>query len=144
MVSDDALILALRMAVVVVLYAFLLTLVVLTQRELYREASARSTSAPGARLVVVEPGATAQAPGHTIPLDAVTRLGRSADNTIVLDDDYVSAAHAIVLLHGGRWWVRDAGSTNGTIVNGSRIDGETALSEGDTLQIGQVVFRLAS
>ena len=87
--------------------------------------------------------ASACRPGQAIPLETVTRLGRAGENTVVLEDDFVSAAHAIVLLREGRWWVRDAGSTNGTLVNGARVTGEMPLREGDELQVGSVLLKLA-
>ena len=72
----------------------------------------------------------------------MTRVGRSEENTIVLDDEFVSTAHSMVVLRDGRWWVRDEGSTNGTLVNGQKINGETPLREGDELQIGRVRLRM--
>jgi pSer/pThr/pTyr-binding forkhead associated (FHA) protein len=49
----------------------------------------------------------------------------------------------MVTLREGRWWIRDEGSTNGTLVNGERINSERALREGDELQIGGVRLRMA-
>ena len=142
--GDDAIILSLRFGVVLVLYLFLFALVVLTQRELYREGAKRQSATEiRSRLIVVDPGTAAQSAGQAIPLQPVTRLGRASDQTVVLDDEFVSGAHAMLVLRNGRWWVRDEGSTNGTLVNGSPVDAETALDEGDELQIGQVVLRLA-
>jgi hypothetical protein len=141
-VGDEAIILGLRMAVILVLYLFLLALVILVQRELRQESTRHLPASQRARLIVMDPGTSAQRAGHAIPLDPVTRFGRAGDNTVILDDEFVSAAHSMVLLRNGRWWVRDEGSTNGTLVNGQPIATETALEEGDELQIGQVVLRL--
>jgi pSer/pThr/pTyr-binding forkhead associated (FHA) protein len=77
-------------------------------------------------------------------LQAVTRLGRSAENSVVLEDQFVSAVHAIVLLRDGRWWVRDAGSTNGTVLNGSNVVDESPLRDGDELQVGGVRLRVST
>jgi hypothetical protein len=141
--TTDGMILALRLAVVGILYLFLLTIIFVIQRELGAESAARRAGAPRGRLIVLDPGTSPRAPGQAIPLEPVTRLGRAEQNTVVLDDEFVSTAHAMVSLREGRWWVRDEGSTNGTIVNGERIDGERPLREGDELQIGQVRLRLA-
>ncbi len=140
--ENDTIILFLRMGIVLVLYLFLFALFILTQRELHRESAVR-IAGPRARLIVINPGTSAQPTGQAIALDAVTRLGRREDNTVVLDDDSVSAAHAMVVLKNGRWWVHDEGSTNGTLVNGTQIRVETPLTIGDELQIGQVLMRLA-
>jgi hypothetical protein len=142
-VNDDPLILGLRGAVIVILYLFLFGLVLLIQRELHREAAPRTRVALRPRLIVLDPGTSGQAAGDAIVLDPVTRFGRAADNTVVLEDDFVSAAHSLVVLRNGRWWVRDEGSTNGTLVNGEPVRGEIVLNEGDELQIGQVLMRLA-
>ncbi|MBI4884955.1 MAG: FHA domain-containing protein [Actinobacteria bacterium] len=78
--------------------------------------------------------------GAVLPLEAaVTRLGRTADCEIVLDDITVSRWHAEVHRNGDDYRVRDAGSLNGTYVNHDRI--ETApLAQGDELQVGK--FRM--
>lgn len=68
-------------------------------------------------------------------LRSPTRLGRLADNDIVLDDRRVSRHHAEVREQGGRWVVRDTGSTNGTAVNGKVIR-EVILKPGDTISLG--------
>jgi len=78
--------------------------------------------------------------GAAMSLEAdVTRLGRSTDGEISLDDITVSRRHAEVLRDGSSYVVRDSGSLNGTYVNNTRID-EVALVQGDELQIGK--FRL--
>src|SRR3978361_1730774 len=43
-------------------------------------------------------------------------LGRGADATVRLDDDYVSTRHARFVPHGEDWYVEDLGSTNGTYI----------------------------
>ena len=141
--TSEGTILLLRLGVVAILYLFLLSIVLVIQRELSVESASRRASAPRGRLIIVDPGTTPRGPGQVIPLEPVTRFGRSSENTVILDDEFVSTTHAMLLLREGRWWVRDAGSTNGTIVNGQRIDGETPLREGDELQIGRVRLRLA-
>ncbi len=69
----------------------------------------------------------------------VTRLGRSSDGEISLDDITVSRRHAEIIRTGHSYLVRDSGSLNGTYVNSVRID-EAPLAQGDELQIGK--FRL--
>lgn len=64
-----------------------------------------------------------------------TRLGRLPDNDIVLNDKRVSRHHAEVVQRDGRWMVRDAGSTNGTAVNG-KVLSEAVLRGGDVISLG--------
>jgi Protein of unknown function (DUF3662)/FHA domain len=68
-------------------------------------------------------------------LGSPTRVGRLADNDIVLNDKRVSRHHAEFLDRGGRWVLRDAGSTNGTSVNG-KIVREAVLKPGDMISLG--------
>lgn len=73
----------------------------------------------------------------------VVRLGRAADNDVVLDAAGVSRYHA-TLTHDadGRATVADAGSTNGTFLNGVIVTAPVLVSEGDTLFIGGFVLRV--
>lgn len=68
-------------------------------------------------------------------LRSPTRLGRMPDSDIVLDDRRVSRRHAEIVQRGGRWIVRDTGSTNGTAVNG-KIVREAMLKPGDVVSFG--------
>lgn len=68
-------------------------------------------------------------------------LGRDPECDIFLNDVTVSRRHATVQVSGGAVTVRDAGSLNGTYVNGVRVD-MAPLDNGDVLQIGmfQMIF----
>jgi two-component system response regulator HydG len=67
------------------------------------------------------------------------RIGRGLDCDIILADPLASRVHALVLYEGGEWWVRDAGSRNGTLVNNQKAD-EARLMDGVTLKIGSTEF----
>lgn len=72
----------------------------------------------------------------------VTTIGRGAGNTINLtDDSKASSSHAVISRAGSKYFVTDAGSINGTKVNGRRIDGETPLIHGAKLTVGEHVFQ---
>jgi pSer/pThr/pTyr-binding forkhead associated (FHA) protein len=89
---------------------------------------------PASALLVVQRGPNA---GARFLLDApVTTAGRSTKAEIFLDDVTVSRRHAAFDAADGLFTVRDAGSLNGTYVNGERV--ETAvLRAGDEVQIGK-------
>ena len=70
------------------------------------------------------------------PTGERTRIGRSPDCEIFLDDVTVSRNHAVLVQENGKFHVEDQGSLNGTFVNRKRID-NASLSEGDELQIGK-------
>jgi Protein of unknown function (DUF3662)/FHA domain len=67
---------------------------------------------------------------------ATTAIGRSSDCDVVLADPNVSRRHAEVRREGDAYIVVDLGSTNGTEVNGQRVD-ETSLMHGDVIGVGQ-------
>ncbi|MGC9357307.1 MAG: FHA domain-containing protein [Anaerolineae bacterium] len=62
-------------------------------------------------------------------------MGRAADNDIVLSHSYVSAHHGRFECHDSEWHYIDLGSTNGTFVNGQRMQ-RAVLDNGDVLRIG--------
>ncbi|MBV8394832.1 MAG: zinc-ribbon and FHA domain-containing protein [Actinobacteria bacterium] len=65
-----------------------------------------------------------------------TRIGRSPDCEVFLDDVTVSRNHAVLVRRDGEFFVEDQGSLNGTFVNRRRID-TVKLENGDELQIGK-------
>jgi hypothetical protein len=69
-------------------------------------------------------------------------LGRSGEADISLGwDERVSAVHAELHRAGGQWTVADDGlSTNGTVVNGTRLAGRRRLCDGDRLVVGRTVL----
>ncbi|RST31729.1 TIR domain-containing protein [Sphingomonas ginkgonis] len=69
------------------------------------------------------------------------RIGRSAPADIILQDNRVSRQHCRIELADDRLRVRDLGSTNGTYIDGYRIEGEAMLAVGSVLRIGSVCFR---
>lgn len=69
----------------------------------------------------------------------VTHVGRGMTADVRLDDHTVSARHAIVVTRGDRLRILDDRSTNGTVVNGRRVD-EAELHDGDVVVLGRVVL----
>ncbi len=69
-----------------------------------------------------------------------TRVGRGADQDLVLADIAVSRRHFTLHAEGGRFRMRDLGSGNGTLVNGQRID-TVILNDGDQLECGNTLMR---
>jgi hypothetical protein len=69
-------------------------------------------------------------------------IGRSKDADVRIDDRYASSIHARVFSREGRFFVEDMSSTNGTLLNGATLQGEAEAIDGDTVQIGDTVFRL--
>ncbi|MFO0737683.1 MAG: GGDEF domain-containing protein [Labilithrix sp.] len=72
------------------------------------------------------------------------RVGRGAENHIVLDGDSVSRRHAHLEQRGAVWWAVDDGSTNGTYVNDEQISREFGLQNGDRIKVGPTIFKYLS
>jgi pSer/pThr/pTyr-binding forkhead associated (FHA) protein len=68
-------------------------------------------------------------------------LGRSPECSMQLPAAGASRRHAIIAWQGGRVVLRDLGSTNGTYLNGERVEGEVPLESGDRITIGGVEIR---
>ena len=83
--------------------------------------------------------------GSTLPLARETAtIGRLTDSTIVLNDPNASRRHAELQLDGDSYALVDLGSTNGSRVNGVKVERQL-LRDGDELTFGTVTmtFRLA-
>ena len=71
-------------------------------------------------------------------------LGRSRQCDVVLGDPNVSREHAEIRPRGGSWVLTDLGSTNGSCVNGRRIEGPEVIRPGDEIELGtsRITFEL--
>jgi hypothetical protein len=137
---DDILLLG-RVAFVVALYLFLLSLALLLRRELRSRSLTQGERAPG-DLLVMEPGETGMEAGERIPLLSTTSVGRDSANDIVLDDTFISSEHATVTWNGKGWVLSDSGSTNGTRLNGKDVRRSVAMKPGDVVEFGQIKFKM--
>jgi diguanylate cyclase (GGDEF)-like protein len=72
------------------------------------------------------------------------RIGRGAENHIVLEGDSVSRRHAHFEQRSGAWWCVDDGSTNGSYVNDEQIMREARMGNGDRIKIGPTIFKFLS
>ena len=69
------------------------------------------------------------------PEDESRVIGRGSGPRCLMDNT-ASRMHAEVTCRDGRWYINDLQSTNGTFINGQRIAAETAINEGDRIQLG--------
>jgi pSer/pThr/pTyr-binding forkhead associated (FHA) protein len=153
-VSVEPLLIALQAVFVILLYLFIWRVVRSAERGLPAAPQESFVMAPAqvaqARAEAgLVPGRLVVTRSQVVPVGAAfeagpvpTTVGRSDDNVVVLDgDDYASGRHARVESGLDGTWVIDLGSTNGTYVNGERIQGRTRLHEGDLLQVGDTELR---
>ena len=150
-----------RLGFLVLLWAFVLTTVLVLRRDLRQPADARplgrERKAPraakpprppkvakqqkvkGSRLVVIE----GPLQGTIVPLGNVQiTIGRAPDSTLIIDDDYASSRHARVYPSEGSWVVEDLGSTNGTWIDRTRITTPTVLPVGAPLRVGRTTLQI--
>lgn len=94
-------------------------------------------SRPGARLVEQT---DYLGPAWALPLTPPGyRLGRDADNDVVIADTSISRAHALLAPSGAGWQVQDMNSSNGVLVNGRRVE-SAVLTDGDEIRLGRAAF----
>lgn len=80
-------------------------------------------------------------PNALYPIKKITSVGRNADQDISLADPSVSRSHAVLESDERGVTVRDLGSTNGTFVNGERIESRL-LTAGDAIAFGKTRMRV--
>lgn len=91
------------------------------------------------RLTVLQPNL---APLKLNLSNTTITLGRATDCTVPIKDRYLSRRHAEIAFASGEWIVRDCGSVNGTLLNGTKLNGFSALRPGDRIVLGdsEVIF----
>lgn len=151
---DSLVLLGLRIALLVVLWFFVLMALRAMRADLKvtGQASTSSTSvaapqglarafnrsSPPRLLTVVEGPLT----GSSIEVSEDMTMGRSPECTFVVGDDYASGMHARVFKRGSEWFVEDLDSRNGTFVGGTRIDQPEQIAVGTDIRIGRTTVRL--
>ncbi len=136
-------ILILRILGAIVLLAFvgLIAWMMLKDLQLLTSKSASSLTSRGTLVVVSEP-TNGTPEGIFYPLYAVTTLGRSPANDVIIKDDYTSNEHARISWIDSQWWLEDLGSSNGTFINDLPINKATVITNGDLITVGATQFRV--
>jgi FHA domain len=152
--SYEAVLLALKVAFLILLYLFVWRIVrtAATDMRLPQESfilqpalagGVREASPPsvGGRLVVVHSAVLEE--GEEFELEAAPlTIGRGGQNDVSIDgDEFASARHARIETRRDGVWAHDLGSTNGTHVNGVRIDRPRKLAVGDVVRVGETELR---
>jgi predicted component of type VI protein secretion system len=90
------------------------------------------------RLVLLSEGFTGRS--YELKTDKTT-VGRLSDNAFEIPEASVSSHHAEILMRGNDVIIKDLGSTNGTFINGEKIE-EAPLKPGQILRFGMIEMRL--
>ncbi|MDU4891051.1 MAG: FHA domain-containing protein [Clostridium sp.] len=80
--------------------------------------------------------------GGVLPLADIITMGRKSDNTVILDDKYVSSHHMKIFKRNNEYVIEDLDSTNGTKVNDELIKNRVTLRAGDSIKVGTAIFKL--
>ncbi|AYD39387.1 FHA domain-containing protein [Clostridium fermenticellae] len=80
--------------------------------------------------------------GAVIPIRGEISIGRKSNNLLVLDDPYASGYHARVYSRNNAHILEDLHSTNGTLLNGTKVTGKTYIKAGDEVRIGNTSFKV--
>ena len=153
----DEVLLLLKIAFLVVLYLFIWRIVRTASRDLRlpQESfilapsstagveAARRAPRTGRLVVVKSPHLTE---GQDFELDsAQLTIGRGRQNDVsIAADEYASARHARFEPRQDGVWVQDLGSTNGTFLNGARLERPRRLTQGDIVRVGETDLRFES
>src|SRR5882672_3449119 len=91
-----------------------------------------------ARIVLLSEGFN----GRTYELKTdKTTVGRVSDNAFEIPEASVSSHHCEIIQRGSEILIKDLGSTNGTFINGEKIE-EAVLKPGQILRVGMIEMRL--
>ena len=77
-----------------------------------------------------------------LEIDSEIEIGRGGELDMVLVEDMVSRRHARITSYGGELMIEDFGSTNGTFVNGEKIENKERIKQGDRILIGTNIIKL--
>ena len=148
----ESVLLVLKIAFLVLLYLFIWRIVRTAARDLRLPQESfilRPALAGGAigqairpgRLVVLKSATLEDGDEFELDSTALT-IGRGGQNDVSIEgDDFASARHVRIEPRRDGVWVHDLGSTNGTLVNGHRIDRPRKLVTGDVVRIGETELR---
>ncbi len=153
-VAVDTALLVLKIAFLVLLYLFIWRIVRTASRDLRlpqesfilapsRESGMATAPPPvhTGRLVVVKSPELEEGLDFELNSAQLT-VGRGRQNDIALgSDDFASARHARFEPRKDGVWVQDLGSTNGTFLNGTRLERPRRLTHGDVVRIGETDLR---
>lgn len=141
--SLDITLFVMRIAVALILYAFLGTLLFMIWRDIKTiDCRFDENQRLSGRLTVLDSENMPLETGQTFSLRRLTTLGRGPTNTLVFPDSFVSTFHALIVYRGGQWWLQDQQSRNGTLLNDMPLNEAVVLSSGDIIGIGRTKLRV--
>jgi pSer/pThr/pTyr-binding forkhead associated (FHA) protein len=128
-------------AIIAIIYYIILKALVLMGKDLKKTGA--EPKEPLMTIEVIDPGQNRNLRrGAVIPVRDGVTFGRQNDNTVVLNDPYVSSYHVRFFRNEGRYVLEDLNSTNGTLLNGEKLKVKTYLKDGDIVDIGSLSMKI--
>lgn len=133
-------VLVLRLALAIALYAFLAWALIALWQDLRVQGSGLAALKKTGVTVIQKSKRGKNREFHFFQSDVV--IGRHTNCDIAVMDEIVSAQHARLTYHHNQWWLDDLGSTNGTFLNGTKLTTPTVVITGDEFKCGNAEFAI--
>jgi len=133
-------VLALRLAMAIALFAFLGWAFYTVLQELRQQGAKLSTQKKLGITFFIKIAEGKESSKHFTQAEWV--LGRDSNCDLSVMDEALSAHHARIAYHHGQWWLEDLNSTNGTILNHEKLTTPVVVITGDEFRCGNTSFSI--
>ena len=133
-------VLALRLALAITLFAFLGWAFFTLLQELRQQGTRLSTQKKLGISFYIKIGEGRESVRHFIQPELV--VGRDTHCDLSVMDEALSAHHARITYHHGQWWLEDLNSTNGTFLNHEKLTMPAVVITGDEFKCGNTTFSI--
>lgn len=133
-----------KFIIIAIVYLIIFTAFKIMYKDMKNSGSRKTTKRRKSfGLEVLDPGMNKSIRnGAVIPINREVTIGRKDDNSIVLNEGYVSGHHARVYLRNNQYILEDLNSTNGTALNGQKVENKVYIKNGDEIKIGSSLFKV--
>jgi pSer/pThr/pTyr-binding forkhead associated (FHA) protein len=132
---DAQMLLIIRLAMILMLYAFLGVVILILWLDLKRQRFLLASRQTPLLTISYDTEEGLQKLKFSVP---EILIGRDPACDFTLEDSTVSAQHARLSFHHNQWWIEDMGSRNGTYLNLKFVATPLVVTSGDELRLGQV------
>lgn len=133
-------VLALRLALAITLYAFLAWAFYTLLQELRLQGNKLSTQKKLGITFYIKIEDGKESIKHFSQPEIM--LGRDTNCDLSVIDEALSAHHARITFHHGQWWLEDLNSTNGTFLNREKLNTAAVVITGDEFKCGNTIFSI--
>ena len=131
-------VLVLRFALAIALYAFLGWALFTLLQELKLQGSKLSTQKKTGITIFVNSDRKRESQRYFTQAEII--IGRDTHCDLSVMDEALSAHHARITYHHGQWWLEDLNSRNGTFLNREKLNTSAVIITGDQFKCGNTLF----